>query len=228
MREGTASTRAVPRLAWSLWALSVALTVLAVLLLVLNLNNPGAHVYNYWLENTLGALLFSTVGAIVGSRRPQNPVGWLLCLYGLANAVGHFSSQYAIYALLTRSDGLPAGEAMAWVSSWILTATQAVFQGFTGEEALPQLAVVGSTLAIAALFNPLRRRIQDLIDRGFYRGKYDAAKTLEDLASKLRNETNLGALSGDILTVVRDAMQPAHASLWLRNHIKEAPQETRS
>ena len=109
MSGGTTSARAVPRLAWSLWALSVALTVFALLLLVLNLNHPGVHVYDYWLENTLGALLFSTVGAIVGSRRPQNPVGWLLCLYGLANAVGHFSSQYAIYALLTRSDRTPGG-----------------------------------------------------------------------------------------------------------------------
>jgi hypothetical protein len=110
----------------------------------------------------------------------------------------------------------------------VVTATQAVFQGFTGEEALPQLAVVGSTLAIAALFNPLRRRIQELIDRGFYRRKYDAAKTLQDLAPKLRNETDLGALSGDILRVVRETMQPEHTSLWLRGQIKEAPQETRS
>ena len=120
MSRGTTGALTVPRLAWSLWVFSVALTVLGLLLLVLNLNHPGVHVYDYWLENTLGALLFSTVGAIVGSRRPQNAVGWLLCLYGLANAVGHFSSQYAIYALLTRSDALPAGEAMAWVSSWIL------------------------------------------------------------------------------------------------------------
>jgi hypothetical protein len=416
MSRGPTGTLTVPRLAWSLWALSVALTVFALLLLLLNLNHPGVHVYDYWLENTLSALLFSTVGAIVGSRRPQNPVGWLLCLYGLANALGHFSSQYAIYALLTRSDALPAGEAMAWVSSWILppivglqvfsfllfptgrlpgrrwrwlawltvafvvtgtitsafsfganaglgpvqnplgiegfsriyggilltlvsflyaavafslfvrlrraggverqqikwfayavvatvfaitvassvpetidtplwfdwvgyavvvattpaipvsigiailryrlydidriinrtlvygaltvtlallyfsvvTATQAVFQGFTGEEVLPQLAVVVSTLAIAALFNPLRRRIQEFIDRVFYRRKYDAAKTLEDLAAKLRNETDLGALSGDILGVVRDTMQPEHASLWLRYQMEDAAEESRS
>jgi hypothetical protein len=75
MSGGTTSARAVPRLAWSLWALSVPLTVFALLLLILNLNQPGVHVYDYWLENTLGALLFSTVGAIVGSRRSQNPVG---------------------------------------------------------------------------------------------------------------------------------------------------------
>src|SRR5215218_11503167 len=114
------SVRAAPLLAWSLGALSVALTVLSLLLLVLNLTHPDVHVYDYWLENTLSAVLFSTVGAIVASRRAENPVGWLFCLLGLAFSIGHFSSQYAIYAQLAQSDLLPAGEAMAWISSWIL------------------------------------------------------------------------------------------------------------
>ncbi len=114
------NTRAYSRLAWSLWAITVALTVLALLLLVLSVSRPGGHVYDYWLENTLDALLFSTVGAIVGSRRPENAVGWLFCLVGFAYALAYFSSQYAIYALLARPDSLLAGQAMAWVSSWIL------------------------------------------------------------------------------------------------------------
>jgi hypothetical protein len=120
MMRGATGARAVPRLAWSLWALSVALTLLSLLLLALVLSHLGVHVYDYWLENTLGAVLFSTVGAVVSSRRPENFVGWLLCLYGLATAIGHFCSQYAIYTLLARPDSLLAGEAMAWVSSWIL------------------------------------------------------------------------------------------------------------
>ena len=85
MSRGTTSARAVVRLAWSLWTLSVTLTALSLLLLTLNLSHPGVHVYDYWLENTFGALLFSTVGAILSSRRPENPVGWLLCLLGLAS-----------------------------------------------------------------------------------------------------------------------------------------------
>src|SRR5215217_1519326 len=114
------SVRAAPLLAWSLGALSVALTVLSLLLLVLNLTHPDVHVYDYWLENTLSAVLFSTVGAIVASRRAENPVGWLFCLLGLAFSIGHFSSQYAIYAQLAQPDLLPAGQALAWISSWIL------------------------------------------------------------------------------------------------------------
>jgi hypothetical protein len=98
--------------------------------------------------------------------------------------------------------------------------TQAIFQSLSGQQKLPQLAIVASTLVIAALFNPLRRRVQSFIDRRFYRRKYDARKTLEAFSAKLRDGTNLDELSDGLVGVVRESMQPSHLSLWLRSHAR--------
>jgi hypothetical protein len=112
------SRRTATWLAWSLCALSLALTALSLLLLALNRSDPNTHIYEYWQVDTLVPVSFSIIGAIIASRLPANPLGWLFCAAACVAAVDHFSAEYALYALLAQPTSLPAGEALAWLASW--------------------------------------------------------------------------------------------------------------
>jgi hypothetical protein len=116
---------------------------------------------------------------------------------------------------------LTATLALVYVAS--VVGLQATLRVLAGQEST--LAVVASTLVIAALFNPLRRLLQGFVDRRFYRRKYDAAKTLATFNARLREETDLGNLSDDLVRVVRGTVQPEHASLWLRPEASRKPEQ---
>jgi len=159
------------------------------------------------LSQLLGNVLWSTLG-IVAFATLYVAVGLAVLKYRLYD-IDLLINRTLVYGTLT------ATLALAYLGG--VAATQTMFRALTGQEQQPQLAIVVSTLVIAALFTPLRRRIQGFIDRRFYRSKYDAAKTLEAFSAKLRDETDLDALREDLVGVVKETMQPAHVSLWLRS-----------
>jgi hypothetical protein len=154
-----------------------------------------------WIERT-NAVTFPVAGALVPIA-----IGIAILRHRLYD-IDIIINRTLVYGSLTLM--------LALVYFGGVAVTQAVFQSLTGQERQPQLLVVASTLLIAALFTPLRRRIQSFIDRRFYRRKYDARKTLVAYSAKLRSETDLEALSDDLVGAVRETMQPGHVSLWLR------------
>jgi hypothetical protein len=155
------------------------------------------------VERTIPALL-SVMDALVIASVPV-ATGIAILRYRLYD-IDRIINRALVYAVLT----IP----LAFVYVGAVVGLQSVFRSLAGEDST--LAVVASTLLIAALFNPLRRGIQGFIDRRFDRKKYDARETLESFGAKLRNETDLDRLDGDPVGVVREAVQPDHASLWLR------------
>ena len=144
----------------------------------------------------------------------------VVTLFGIPLSIGAAVLRYRLYDIdivINRTLVYGALTVMlALVYFGGVATTQMIFRTLTGQQEQSQVAVVTSTLVIAALFNPLRKRVQAFVDRHFYRRKYDAVKTLAAFNARLREETDLDALSNDLVGVARDTMQPEHVSLWLR------------
>ena len=204
---------------------TLALVAVASLLVRLRRSMGVERQQIKWFAYAVSMLAISAILAYVVSEAMN--VGWLelvssvmvmISVVGLPVAVGIAILRYHLYnidLLINRTlvyASLTVVLALVYFGSVVIF--QALFRALTGSES--QLVVVASTLSIAALFQPLRRRIQSLIDRRFYRRKYDARKTLEAFSTMLRDETDLDSLSDEVVGVVRETMQPSHVSLWLR------------
>ena len=203
--------------------MSLVLMPLALVSLVVRYRRAGTLERNQikWLAWAMGISLVLLVASNLSPALLQ-PLGLAatlsISLVPLAIAVAILKYRlYDIDRLVNRTlvyGALTVMLALVYLGG--VAGLQYVFRVFTGQEQQPQLVIVATTLLIAALFNPLRRRIQGFIDHRFYRRKYDAAKTLEAFNARLRNETDLETLSDDLLRVVRETVQPEYASLWLR------------
>jgi MYXO-CTERM domain-containing protein len=182
-----------------------------------------------WLAAAAAILPLGSVSGVVLYYLGYDSIAGFLAVFSIVPiflAAGYAILRYRLYDIdLIINRTLVYGSLTATLVALYfggVATTQALFRALTGQEQQPQLAVVVSTLVIAALFSPLRRRIQAFIDRRFYRKKYDAAKTLESFSAKLRDETDLEALNAELLSVIRETMQPEHLSVWLREPEKGA------
>jgi hypothetical protein len=184
---------------WVVFGTTLALSLLLVLLAPLFLFAPGVA-----RTSPFVLLLIGYAIPLIMLLIPLS-IGVAMLRSGLFD-IDLVINRTLVYGALTVS--------LAGVYVGTVVLLQWALRSLTGGES--QLAVVASTLAIAALFGPLRHQLQTFIDRRFYRKKYDAGKTLESFGGRLRDEVDLDTLSDDLLGVVRETVQPEHASMWLR------------
>jgi hypothetical protein len=214
---------------WLVLACIVAVVVSLVLRLYRSRGEERLQLKWFVYAATLGILAISLADLV---PRPLGVwianLAWVVAPPSLAVSAGIAILRYRLYDidLLINRTLVYGSLTVTLVALYFggIVVLQRVFVILTGQQST--LAVVASTLLIAALFTPLRRRIQSFIDRRFYRRKYDAAKTLEAFSAKLRDETDLEALSDDLVGMVRETMQPAHVSLWLSP--ETAPRDKRA
>lgn len=184
---------------WVVFGTTLALSLLIAIMAPLFIFIPGVAETSPFVLVLIGNVISFVMLLIPLS------VGVAVLRSGLFD-IDRVINRVLVYGVLTAS--------LAGIYVGTVVGLQWTLRSIAGGES--QLAVVASTLAIAALFNPLRRRIQALVDRSFYRGKYDAARTLEAFSARLRDETDLDRLGGELVGVVERTVRPSQATLWLR------------
>ncbi len=190
---------------WVIYSLSIFIPSLVLALVVLPALAPADSLW-FLVINTFG---FFGCGV--------NLFGILMAiLYANAFDIDVLINRTLVYGSLTAL--------LAAVYAGLIIGLESLGSLFIGQDAQP-LVVVISTLAIAALFQPLRRRVQNFIDRRFYRRKYDAIKALAAFSATLRNEVDLEQVNAQLLALINETMQPAHVSLWLRSSDAKPHQE---
>ena len=215
--------------------LTLASILLAGVSLVLRFRRAGGPERQQLKWFASAAALFAATTIVytfflAGAAEQAGQISTLLAFAGIPIAVGVAILRHRLYDIdLVINRALVYGPLTATLVALYfggIVVLQRLFVALTGQQST--LAVVASTLAIAALFNPLRRRVQALVDRRFFRSKYDAAKTLATFSTRLREETDLDSLTVEVLGVVRETMQPEHASLWLRPQGTNAKEDVTS
>jgi len=199
------------------WALLGALTAIGSVLLRFRRSTGRERAQLKWFAYAVVVALipFTLTSALLPSDVSSLVNGLLLTLLPLSVAMAIFRHRlYDIDVLINRT--LVYGATTAVIAG-------AFFAGVVVFEALlrpitsgSEIAVAVSTLASVALVQPLRRRIQDAVDRRFYRSRYDAVRTVDEFSARLRDEVDLDAVRADLVSAARETVQPAHASLWLR------------
>ena len=220
----------IPRPAWAA-AAGIALALSGSAVAASGELETAGDVGVFFLLMTLLIVAASVVAALIATRQPADPIGWILCGFSLFMGAAVLATGYAQVAPDDATDGL--GQVAAWISNWSFAALSAltVFvlllfpdgrllsprwrAAWCGGVASALLAV--STLVVAALSLPVRRHVQGFVDRRFYRRRYDASRTPELSTVRLRRELDFDTLSRDLRAVVDDTVRPAHVPLWLRS-----------
>jgi hypothetical protein len=197
VRLGSSGGEERLQIKWFAYAAAVQLTFVYVAL-------PFSWFLPGWVSFPLGIVGFSALPVAVGFAVLRYK------LYDIDKLINR-TLVYGLLTILLAAGYVAIIMALQGIGDLLF---QAPFRAFLGQKST--LATIAATLAMATLFNPLRRRLQSFIDRRFYRSKYDARETLEAFSATLRDETNLEALNNDLVGVVRETVQPAHVSLWLR------------